>query len=205
MEQVNWFHVIASLIGGGAAGAIINTLVSSYKSRLQPVGRRLETLPVFIPQSGDVSSLTAKIAVMHGNNATTFNNLYLAEVQVVNKGNKDLDEFKFGITLGDGDKCIFVTSSSPDRHHEVLQETEISPQSPRGEVDFKLRPFNRRDSYFFKLYIVIPEGAKEPGIIELGSPSPVRFSEMPTVGELLARVVEESVKVGPLSISMRKF
>ena len=205
MDQVNWIHVIASLIGGGAVGAIINTLVSSYRSRLQPVGHRLETLPVFIPQSGDTSGLTAKIMVMHGNMATTFNNLYLAEVQVINKGNRDLDEFKFGVTLGDEDKCIFITSSSPDRHHEVLQETEVSPQSPQGEVDFKLRPFNRRDSYFFKLYIVIPEGAKEPGILKLGSPSPVRFSEMPTVGEVLAKAVEESVRVGPLSISIRKF
>ena len=196
--------MIVALIGGGAAGAIINALVSSYRSRLQPVGRRLEILPVFIRQPGDSSGLAAKIAIMHDANTATFNNLYLAEVQVANRGNKDLDEFKFGVTLGDGDKCIFVTSSSPDRHHEVLQETEVTPQSPQGEIDFKLRPFNRRDSYFFKLYLVIPEDAEEPKKIELGSSSPIRFTEMPTVGEVLARVAEEAVKVGPLSISMRR-
>ncbi|HUT72538.1 MAG TPA: hypothetical protein VMW89_17855 [Desulfatiglandales bacterium] len=148
--------------------------------------------------------MTAKIAITHGGNTVTFNNLYLAEVQVVNRGNKDMEEFKFGVTLGNTDKCIFVTSSSPDRHHEVLQDTEVTPQSPQGEIDFKLRPFNRRDSYSFKLYLVIPEEAKEPKKIELGSSSPVKFIEMPTVGEVLARVAEEAVKVGPLRISVRR-
>lgn len=204
MGQINWVHVVVALIGGGAAGAIINALVSAYRARLQPVGRRLEILPVFIRQSGDSSGLTAEIAITHNGSTRTFKNLYLAEVQVVNRGNKDLEEFKFGVTLGGGDQCIFVISSAPDRHHEALQNTEVTPQSPQEVIDFTLRPFNRRDSYSFKMYIVIPEGAEEPNKIELGSPSPIRFTEMPTVGEVLARVAEEAVKVGPLSISLRR-
>ena len=105
MQGINWMHVIVALLGGGAAGAIIKAIVSAHRSRRQPVGRRVNLLPVF-RQSGGPSALRAKIAIMHNGDTTTFENLFLAEVQVVNRGNRDIDEFEFGATLGNGDRCI---------------------------------------------------------------------------------------------------
>jgi len=204
MGDINWVQVIVALMSGGAAGAVINMLVSAHRARRQPVGRRIDLLPVF-RQTGGTSPLRAKIAITHGNQTTTFENLFLAEVQVVNRGNSDLNEFQFGATLGDGDRCIYVEASPPDRHHQVIQLTPVSPQGPQQAIDFTLKPFNRGDSYSFKLYVVIPEGQDEPKAIGLGSPSPIRFVEMPTVGEVLARAATEAaLTFGPLHIVLRR-
>jgi hypothetical protein len=203
MGEINWVLVIVALVGGGAMGAVINTIVSAYRSRLQPVGRRIELLPVF-RHAGGTSSLSAEIAITHDGSTRTFKNLFLADVQVVNRGNKDLEQFESGATLGDGDRCIYVETSPPDRYHQALQISPVTPQVPLQELDFRLRPFNRGDSYSFKMYIVIPENQEEPQGIALGSPSPIRFVDMPTVGEILARAASEAaVSVGPLRIVLR--
>lgn len=204
MADVNWVQITAALVGGGAVGAVINALVSSYRSRRQPVGHRLDVLPVFQP-SGGTSGLQAAIAVSREGKTVTFNNLFLAEAQVVNRGNQDLPEFKFGVTLGLGDSCIYVDPSPPDRHHKASLDATPGPDAPRSEIDFTLAPFNRKDSYSFKLYLVIPAGAKEPGELRFGSSSGVTFVAMPTMGETLARAASEvTVKIGPLRVGLNK-
>ena len=202
MEGINWIHVGAALLGGGAMGAIIKTAVSSYRSRVQPVGRRIDLLPIF-RASGSDSSLRAEISITHEGSTRTFKNLFLAEIQVVNRGNQDLERFEFGATLSEGDRCIHVEAEPPDRHHSVLQPSAPTPQALAQEVDLILEPFNRQDSYTFKVYVVIPEEHSEPGTIILGSPSPIRFVDMPTMGELLAASVgEAAIKVGPLRVGL---
>jgi len=49
-----------------------------------------------------------------------FKNLFLVEIQVVNRGNQDLERFEFGATLSEGDRCIYV-------------EAEIVRCNSRGE------------------------------------------------------------------------
>jgi len=161
-------------------------------------------LPVFRP-SGNATQLQAAIAVTHDGASATFENLFLSEIQVVNKGNRDLEELKLGATLGDGDKCIFVEATAPDRHHVVNPQTVVSPLSPQSEIDFSLKPFNRGDLYSFRLYVVIPKTRKEPAEIRLGSASPIRFVAMPTTTEVLASLASEAaVTFGPLRIGLRK-
>ncbi|MHA1861057.1 MAG: hypothetical protein ACTSVM_02005 [Candidatus Ranarchaeia archaeon] len=202
MGELNWVQIVAALVGGGAAGAVINMVVSSYRGRRQPVGSRIDILPVFRQTPSD-PRLQAKIVITHDNQTATFENLFLAEIQVVNRGNKDMDEFLLGTTLVDNDRCIYVEAVPPDRHHQVFQEITVSPQSPQKDIDIVLQPFNRGDSYLFKLYLVIPEGQNEPGEIKLGSSSPIKFVEMPTAGELIARVASEAIKIGPFHIGWR--
>jgi hypothetical protein len=203
MADVNWVQVTAALIGGGAAGAVINALVSAYRSRRQPVGHRVDVLPVFRP-SGTESELQAVIAVSHESKTVNFGNLFLAEAQVINKGNQDLAEFKFGLTLGKGDACIYVDSTPPDRHHKALLDSAPGPSTPRNEIDFTLTPFNRRDTYSFKLYVVIPPGAQEPGVINFGSSSAVTLVAIPTMVETLARAARDvQVNIGPLRVGVR--
>lgn len=203
MENINWIHTAVALLGGGAAGAIINNIITLFKSRVQPIGSRINILPVFI-QSSDSPNLKAKIAIHHQKTLTTFENLHLVEIQIVNRGNSDMNEFGFGITLGATDQCIHVESSPPDRHHQAIQQTTINPQEPKSEIDYTLKPFNRKDLYQFKMYIVIPEGEKELKPINLGSPSPVKFVSLPTVGELVLKAaIESTLKVGPLDIRIK--
>ncbi len=183
MGEINWVQVIVALVGGGAAGAIINALVSAHRAGRQRVGRRIDILPVF-RQTGSASALRANIAVTHENQTTTFENLFLAEIQVVNRGNSDMGEFKFGATLGEGDRCIYVEATTPDRHHQVVQQTPVTPQAPQRAIDFTLKPFNREDSYSFRLYVVIPQRHDEPKAVELGSPSPIRFVDVREIARL---------------------
>lgn len=203
MQAVNWPPIIAALIGGGAAGAIINATVAAFRGRQQPVGHRVDLVPVFRP-SGGASQLEAAIAVTNQGKTATFKNLFLAEIQVVNKGNQDLDEFPFGATLGDGDVCIHVEATPPDRFHMFRVLTPATPHSPQQQVDFALKPFNRGDSYAVKLYLVIPDSRIEPEPIALGSASPVKFVKMPTAGEIFAEVASSEVlRLGPFYIRFR--
>lgn len=184
MSAINWPQVIIALLSGGAAGAIINAVVSAYRTRRQPIEYRIDVLPVFQP-AGGASQLRAAIKISHGSEAAAFENLFLAEIHLVNKGNADLAQLRFGATLGNGDSCIYVEATPPDRHHRLVQETVVTPVSPMNEVDFTLEPFHRGDAYHLKFYIVVPQGNQEPGKIQLGSSSPVRFVQLPTVREIL--------------------
>jgi hypothetical protein len=125
MPEINWTQFVLVLFGGGAAGAAITALVSSYRARRQPVGRRIDVVPVF-RASGNAEEIEAAIAVTHAGKTVTFKNLFLSEIQLVNKGNRDLDELKFGVTLGDGDRCIYVEAVPPDRHHKVRTESPVT-------------------------------------------------------------------------------
>ena len=122
MSDTSWPQIAAALVGGGAVGAFITATVSAFRARRQPVGRRIDVVPIFRP-SGDAVELEAAIAVTHAGQTVTFKNLFIAEAQVVNKGNRDLGELTFGATLGQGDRCIYVETATPDRHHKVDQPT----------------------------------------------------------------------------------
>jgi hypothetical protein len=143
--------------------------------------------------------------VSHGGTSATFENLFLAEIRVQNKGNRDLEELGFGATLGDGDRCIFVEAMPPDRHHVVNLPAAVSPLTPQSNIDFTLKPFNRGDTYSFRLYVVIPKTRAEPAKIGLGSASPIEFVEMPTKAEVLARFASEAaITLGPFRVGLRR-
>src|SRR5713101_2301831 len=101
MDSIAWIQVLPALLGGGAAGAVISTAVTARRARIQPVGHRIEVVPVF-RQTVRPSSMRAKLALTEGEETKTFENLFLADVQVVNRGNQDITEFNFGVTLDEG-------------------------------------------------------------------------------------------------------
>ncbi len=201
MADISWWQIIPALIGGGAAGAIINAALTVHRNRIQPVGRRIEITPIF-RQADNSTGLRAKIAIAHNCSTATFDNLFIAEIQVLNRGNTDFTSFSFGVTLSGGDVCIHVEHISPDRHHEVTQKPVTTPQDPSYVIDFLLKPFNRKDSYTFKFYIVIPDSASDPKDIELSTSLPIRFAEMPTASEALSKVAQGfSISIGLFDIS----
>lgn len=193
-DTLETYKVVASLLGGGAVGAIITAVVASYRNRVQPVGKRLEVTPVFTsPTAG--STLNPTISVSDGGVDHRLRNLFVADLQVVNRGNRDMASFSFGITLAAGDEAIHVESYGLDRHHVAHVTTPVSPGRKAGSVDLVLEPFNRGDSYPLKIMIVA--SGEEPGLIGIGSSEPVRFTEMPTLAETMTAIATTySLRIG---------
>lgn len=188
MAETNWLQLIVAILGGGAIGAIITAFVTSYRLRIQPVGKRFAVMPVF-RKSDDTIGLDARVTCGNG---TTFDNLFLVNVTVVNRGNKDFECFDFGVTLSNGDRCIHVDRWTSDRHHDAIIKTDLSPNEPKEVIDFQLRPFNRRERYDVTLYLVIHAGSKAPTEVQLSSPLPIRFVDNPTFAEIFLHMLEKA-------------
>jgi len=62
-----------------------------------------------------------------------FDNLHVLEVEIVNRGNQDRKSFAFGMTLGNGQKAIFVNPKTPDRHHGFKGKLDVS--QPRRRLN----------------------------------------------------------------------
>ncbi len=202
-DSIETYKIVASLVGGGAVGAIITAIVNSFRNRIQPVGRRLEVSILFTPSFFAGSALNPSVIVSDGTTDYKFPNLFVADVQLVNRGNRDLAAFTFGITLATLDRAVHVEPYGLDRHHAAILKTPITLACPSDMLDLELKPFNRRDSYTLKIYIVA--GGSEPGPIKLGSSEAIRFTEIPSIVETIASIASSSVvKLGPFEVLFRK-
>jgi len=192
----------ATLLGGGAAGAIITAIVTSYRNRIQPVRYRIKTTPVFAkaPKS---STLETVVTIKENGKEYGFASLYLTELTIVNSGNQNAKEFTIGITMGESHRIVNAHCESPDRHHRGDQLDPLSPAHPKQAVDFRLIPFNRKDTYLFRLLSTCT-GDFEPGGIKLSSSEAVRFLPRFDMGETLGRSAGEIVlEVLKQSLSVR--
>ncbi len=191
----------ASLLGGGAIGAVISASVATHRSRVQPVAKRVEVTPLF---ASDFAGAAFNPSVMVRDGATDlkFSNLHVAEIQIVNRGNVDRQKFSFGITLAHGDQAIHVEPYGLDRHHKVLQATPCTPAAPSGTLDFELLPFNRHDAYTMKVFLVSAAPGNKPGAISMSSPEPIRFVDMPSVAETLTKAGTITLRFGAIEMSV---
>jgi hypothetical protein len=183
---------------------VITVVVASYKARVQPIGKRVDVSPLFTPEFGGPAFSTS-VTVSDGNTEYKYPNLHLAEIQIVNRGNRDLTSFTFGISLSGKDQAVHVEPKGRDRHHTVTLKSKCTPASPSSVLDFELRPLNRGDSYIIRVFLVV-DGPK-PQPLEISTAEPVRFTDLPTVTgamEAVADAVSASViGVGPLQIGLR--
>jgi hypothetical protein len=203
MTDINWIQVGAGVLGGGAAGSVITNIWSTLRSRKQPVGFRVDVVPVFKGTHGG-SELSARLIISAPGRDVHLENLFLAEIQLVNRGNKDLSKLDMGITLSDGDTAVHLICESPDRHHRIAVTTPVNAASPARDVDFQLVPFNRGDIYNLKMYLVVPVSSSNPGKILFGSSEPVVFAPMPTLKELASEAASKlTVTIGPLRVSLK--
>lgn len=200
-SELQWWHIVVPLFTGGAFGALITAIVTTYRNRIQPVGYRRDIRPVFT-EGGNQTSLAAKITIYDDSKEFTFHNLFIIQFLVVNKGNKDIEEFPIGFTLSEGDKAVWFEVGTLDRHHETTP-SGVGPDNPKSEIDIMLQPFNRGDLYVLGIYVVIPEGRQMPGMIKVSSPYPVRFISMPTIRESAEQAASSaSIAVGPIRITI---
>lgn len=200
-EELEWIKIGAGVLSGGLAGAVLTNVITAYRNRIQPVGKRIDVTSLFSPRFTG-STLSPSITVTSGVTTYQFNNLHVAEVQVINRGSRDVANFSFGLTLSQGDEVVHIDPTVPDRHHAVALTTPVSPATKTAKPDFTLTPFNRGDAYMLKIFIVAAGHA--PGPITLSSSEPIRFVDMPSITETLADIAFSSaVKVGPLEVRFR--
>src|ERR1700730_1698766 len=159
MDQFWWIAPLATLIGGGAMGALLTAVFAARRTRMQPVGYRLELIPLF-PRAAIGGAIDAKIRLTQDSAGVDFDNLHIMEFEAVNRGNQDLHEFSFGLTMPKGASIAFVSTSGKDRHHSIVIKQNISPVNRSGVVDFTCNPFNRGDQYGSTLYVSLDNNQK---------------------------------------------
>lgn len=194
-------QVGATLLGGGAMGAMITASVSAFRSRKQPILYGIETYPLYGGDELD-ESIELRVSLTDGGTHFSYDNMHVVYIHFQNKGTQDLQSLIIGVTLPSEHKIIKAAYDTPSRHHAVNRNVEISPASPVSEVDFTLGPLNRADGFGITLYVVDESsGQTEIGDVELSSPHAVRFVGANAWKERLANF-GTIVAVGPLRLSV---
>jgi hypothetical protein len=189
MTQDEWIKIFFGLAGGGLVGSLITNLWTEWRNRISPISYRIENNRLF-NQNKKLSSLQASITVLHDNESFSFNNLSVAQVKLSNRGNKDLESLTYGISVDGANKIIFAELEGQDRHH-LMTSTEVAcPSNPLTKMDFICKPFHRENTYNLKLYIITSEEGTEPANINLTSPDPVCFTEMPSIEISSAEIIK---------------
>lgn len=193
MGDAEWraLTIIASVLFGGAGGAIITALVTTYRNRTQPIGYRIDSERVFNAHDAK-SSLKAELAITFEGMSYTYNNLFLVEMVILNKGNVDRKDFQFGIALNQpGYKIINLEHSTPDRHHQLVCFNEPTPSGPTTELDFELKPLNRGNAFSLKMFVV-GDGAEclDADLIRPTTAEPVVFILAPSTADLMRTWME---------------
>ena len=200
-QPVQKWQLIIAAIGlgvGGLGGAIFKALWDEWKNRIQPVGRRIEIIPILKPPTTKAGFETYVVVNQLGEEKRYYN-LFLMDIEIFNRGNQHRQQFDFGITLQPGEQAINIEPDTPDRHHTVTH-TQTSITQPQNSIDFTLKPFNRSDRYQLKVYVTIPTHSTNPSLPRFSSEEPVRFTDIKSLTETLAESIEVSaLRFGPLS------
>lgn len=204
MTDIHWYTILliaVIILGSSAIGAVIYAAISAYRNKKQAIASRVDVFPAFDDTFG-ASGLRNHITISDGQKQYQYEELQTVQIELLNQGKHDFEEFKFGIALSSGDVAAYIEGRSPDRHHQLEQVTPITFTEPKSEIDFILRPFNRKDSYLLRLLVITSEKDKQPGEIKFSSPEAIRFVDLPTTQELVKKVARStSLALGPFNIS----
>jgi len=163
----------ATLVGGGLMGAVLTNIIQAHRNRIQPVRYRAKTTPLFLVGI-ESTTLKAKVTLTEGGASHELDNLFLTELVVTNTGNQHIKDFTMGITLDGTAQMVNVACDPPDRHHTAAVIKAPTPAERSREVDYTLKPFNRRDVYRFRILSTCFHGEK-PGDPKLSSSEGIRF------------------------------
>jgi hypothetical protein len=197
--------VVATLLSGGLAGAILTIVSISFRSRKQPVFFDYEVVPVFKRNMLGESNVRAVLTLSSevGGTGQDVPSLFVVKLQIVNRGNSDLESFEFGITLSEKEWAVHCDIQSPDRHHVGRVVNVLGPAAPTSEIDFCLKPFNRRDAYLFSIYVVGAEDKVSLNELTLSSKNPVAFRRMSRLPDTLLHYVLGLASVSIYSMSLQ--
>lgn len=199
MTTTQWIiGLVIAFLGGGLAGAILNNIVTHYKNRIQPIVYSLDIIDIF--QKGEDYPKLAELTVVEHplgfGERRPVKNFSVARITITNQGNKDYDDFGFGITMGGDNKSSDIRFQGADRHHEIrisLPGFDINeePKKPVTAIDFSMKPFNRRDTYEVDVYFTFEE---DKGEFTFSSPHPVRFVEKGATSEMAKEITKRVIK-----------
>ena len=192
MSTTQWIiTLVVTLIAGGAMGSVIGIITTNRRNRIQPIVVHQEIMPFVNRQIGGNAS-KAEILLNLDGQKSSFSDLILARITLENTGNKDYEEFKFGITISGLSLAVYLQTETQDRYHEISSSPQIDLTHLDNEIDFTLKPFNRKDAYSMVLFIN-PVG-HDPVDIDFGTKHPVKFVKPPVYGPIassfLAGVLE---------------
>jgi hypothetical protein len=171
--NLEYIKLGVSFLSEGFLGSVLTNAVTVFRNRVQPVRYRIKTTPLFT-EGVQSTTIEAKVTLMEAGKDYRFDNLFLSELTVTNTGNQNIKEFTVGITMDDSAQMVHVSCDPPDRHHGATVVNAPSPAQPRKDVDYVLKPFNRRDPYSFRILSTCFQD-EEPGKIMLSSSEAVRF------------------------------
>lgn len=185
MAETNWLQIgiasAASLLGGGAMGALIRQFIDERHNRVQPVEFCVSHISIFgITDDNEPTHL--RIAVERGNSCKVFDNAAIVQLEIENAGRRDFDQFHFGLALPAGARAIHVKCRHADSQNKLETADVCTPDFPQVELTFVARPFNRRRTVYVQM-IVICDHILDISKIELSSPSPVAFVEARNGGQ----------------------
>lgn len=177
---MTWLPLIAivvSLLGGGAMGAVISAAVTRHRTKRQPVVYQKEVIEIFKknPEFASLQGILRIGDLEDSGPGYAVDNLSVVRYSLTNKGNQDIPDYKFGITLEGGNSAVDVKTETPDRHHVAQVLTPVSISDRKTELDFSLQPFNRSDKYEVNVYFTYHGKA---GSIRLSSPHPSNLTKL---------------------------
>lgn len=155
MAELQWTQIVIGIACGGLGGAILTAIITAYRTRVQPITYQVKHFQIFKKETTP-GSLDAFLTLSDGTEFQHFENLFVATVSIQNTGNQDISDFRFELTLFEGEKAVFIEAISNDRSHKANILTELSIANPVSEIDIQLEPFNRGDRYSFNIHISVP-------------------------------------------------
>lgn len=186
---MDWSQVInpiaASGILGAIAGAALNQFFTVRRNRKQPVLAQKDVTSLFQSKAID-SKHSAYIIFPSTAEKVELNSkhVYLTTIRLKNTGNKDYQEFEFGVTTTDNTEIILADAVTKGNRHKVEYSKQVSPQDGTDDLGITLRPFNRKEEYEIKLHITNNQINATKESITIDTQLPIKLIEAETTRKL---------------------
>jgi hypothetical protein len=184
----SWVPLVAALVSGGAAGALINAYFAHRRNRIQPLQYREAVSHVFdgvLPSSSVKASIT--LTSSDGTKAE-YNNLHLVNTEFINTGSLDLAPFIFNAAAAEGYEFVFVDAPKPDASHSVIISNPPSPATKKKDLEVKLSPLNRANKYQISFYLIADGPRPKSNLINYTSAQPVRLIKSGDAGDVFSKL-----------------
>lgn len=170
----NWIASLLSFVGGSVMATLINHFLQKRsKRKKEPIALNVEIKTIF----DNLSFIDDKtnIIIRRNENDITLNNLFLASVNIFNKGIVDFEKFPVKITIkNNGNIVHFIEQKTEDPSHIIKYTENPSFENPVNQLEIKLTPFNKNDLYSFDIYYTFNSKPDEKGV-SISTTKPVKF------------------------------
>ncbi|MBD1912550.1 hypothetical protein [Leptolyngbya sp. FACHB-16] len=205
MPESLWYFlpfIVVALVSGGI-GAFLYAVITPHFNYRFTIAQRIDILPKFDALYG-AEELRSQLTFSNGKQSYPYSDLHVVQVEMTNESPHNFDNFEFGINLPSQATMVYIEAQSPDRHRLVKTLTPLTFEQPQSQVDINLQPFNRTDTYRFRLLLLAAEGCPPSDQITLTSAEAVRFVNLPSTEQILKKAAKSvALPLGPFKLSFR--